>query len=171
VSHFSTALRGPSDRHGFGTAFTINRTTNAEPSVSPFLSNILVHVNGAELKDRTSSSGILEINSEKSGFEFTVIDGQHRVNGAYLALMITREKDPSAVVELPATVFINLDTIGQPPKKQAQIFIDVNYYQKRVDKSLVVDLFPTARSSVSFNDVERAQDIGRKLMLETGPLN
>jgi hypothetical protein len=23
VSHFSTALRGPSDRHGFGTAFTI----------------------------------------------------------------------------------------------------------------------------------------------------
>src|SRR5207249_3522381 len=36
---------------------------------------------------------------------------------------------------------------------------------------LVVDLFPTARGKRDpLDDKERAQDIGRKLMLETGPL-
>jgi hypothetical protein len=33
VSHFSTALRGPSDRHGFGTAFTVIAAVNGEPTV------------------------------------------------------------------------------------------------------------------------------------------
>jgi hypothetical protein len=56
-------------------------------------------------------------------------------------------------------------------KYQAGIFIDVNFYQKKVDRSLVADLFPTARGGRSaLNDKERAQDIGRRLMLETGPL-
>lgn len=47
----------------------------------------------------------------------------------------------------------------------------MNFNQKKVDRSLVVDLFPTARGkSDPLDDKERAQDIGRKLMLETGPL-
>jgi hypothetical protein len=73
--------------------------------------------------------------------------------------------------ELPAQVFLDLDKPENPPRFQAQIFIDVNYYQKKVDRSLVADLFPTTRSGCDpIDDKERAQDIGRKLMLERGPL-
>jgi hypothetical protein len=57
-----------------------------------------------------------------------------------------------------------------PPRRQAQIFIDVNFYQKKGDRSLVADLFPTARGRDPLTDKERAQDIGRRLMLEEGPL-
>ena len=47
----------------------------------------------------------------------------------------------------------------------------MNFYQKKVDRSLVADLFPTARGSrKSLDNKERAQDVGRKLMLERGPL-
>jgi len=99
-----------------------------------------------------------------------VIDGQHRINGAYLAICIRREKDIDARWEIPAEVFLDLDPADSPPRKQAQIFIDVNFYQKKVDRSLVADLFPTARGREAIDQKERAQDIGRKLMLETGPL-
>jgi hypothetical protein len=68
-------------------------------------------------------------------------------------------------------VFIDLDPADAPPVRQAQIFIDVNLYQKKVDRSLVADLFPLARGERQPLDVkDRAQDIGRKLMLEVGPL-
>ena len=73
--------------------------------------------------------------------------------------------------EIPAEIFIDLDELGEPPRHQAQIFIDVNFYQKKVDRSLVADLFPTARGKRGPLDYkERAQDLGRKLMLEIGPL-
>src|SRR5204863_7414429 len=73
--------------------------------------------------------------------------------------------------EIPAEIFIDLDKPNAPPRHQAQIFIDVNFYQKKVDRSLVADLFPTARGQrEALDDKERAQDLGRKLMLETGPL-
>jgi hypothetical protein len=50
---------------------------------------------------------------------------------------------------------------GEPPRHQAQIFIDVNFYQKKVDRSLVADLFPTARGPREpLDDKERAQDLG-----------
>jgi DGQHR domain-containing protein len=102
---------------------------------------------------------------------FTVIDGQHRVNGAYFALKILQEDEPHVNWDIAAEVFLNLDKPDTPPRKQAQIFIDVNFYQKKVDRSLVADLFPTTRAARDpENDRERAQDIGRRLMLETGPL-
>ncbi len=73
--------------------------------------------------------------------------------------------------DIPAEVFVDLDEAGGPPRHQAQIFIDVNFNQKKVDRSLVADLFPTARGSRSpLDNKERAQDLGRRLMLETGPL-
>ncbi|HZS45415.1 MAG TPA: DGQHR domain-containing protein [Blastocatellia bacterium] len=101
---------------------------------------------------------------------FSVIDGQHRINAAYLAVCILRENDPNAEWEIPAEIFLDLDKKGDAPRRQAQIFIDVNYNQKKVDRSLVADLFPTARGSDASTKPERAQDLGRKLMLETGPL-
>lgn len=101
----------------------------------------------------------------------SVIDGQHRINGAYFAVCILREELPNEEWQIPAEIFIDLDKRGEPPRHQAQIFIDVNFYQKKVDRSLVADLFPTARGPREpLDDKERAQDLGRKLMLEIGPL-
>jgi len=71
---------------------------------------------------------------------------------------------------MPAEIFLDLDPAGAKPRRQAQIFIDVNLHQKKVDRSLVADLFPTTRGDGPLDRKDRAQDIGRKLMLEVGPL-
>jgi len=144
-------------------------------SVYPTFSNVLLHVNGAELKksaklpkDRVAN---LVFDEKDTGFYLTVVDGQHRINGAYFALCIMRENEPQAEWDIPAEIFLDLDKLGAPPQHQAQIFIDVNFNQKKVDRSLVADLFPSARGGrASLDEKERAQDLGRKLMLEIGPL-
>lgn len=139
----------------------------------PFINNVLIHVNGATFDSNTSLFGTtaeIGLNASSKDFQLSVIDGQHRVNGAYFALMIKRKQNAQAKFEIPAEVFIDLDPIGSEPKRQAQIFIDVNLYQKKVDRSLVADLFPTTRGDGPLDRKDRAQDIGRKLMLEVGPL-
>lgn len=150
----------------------IKGTVKYAKSSFPFFSNVLVHVNGVSF-DETTPPGTAELGLDlnKENFYLTVIDGQHRVNGAYLALKIRQKTDPEAKFEVPTEVFIDLDAADAPPIHQAQIFIDVNLYQKKVDRSLVDDLFPLARGARQPLDrKDRAQDIGRKLMLETGPL-
>ena len=141
----------------------------------PTFSNVLLHVNGARLEDSPSAPGegianlLFDENDPK--LNFTVIDGQHRINGAYFAVCLLREQSPDAKWEIPTEIFMDLDKLGAPPRRQAQIFIDVNFYQKKVDRSLVADLFPTARGPREPLDYkERAQDLGRRLMLEIGPL-
>lgn len=141
----------------------------------PTFSNVLIHVNGAKIENvkiekETDAAAKLVFDANSKDLNFSVIDGQHRINGAYLALCIHRETDKKAKWEIPAEIFLDLDQANDPPRKQAQIFIDVNFYQKKVDRSLVSDLFPTARGREAIDQKERAQDIGRKLMLETGPL-
>ena len=139
----------------------------------PTFSNVLLHVNGAQLKrkgDAQDETGTLTLDENDPSLVFSVIDGQHRINGAYFAVKLRQERDPAAEWQIPAEVFLDLDAPNEV-RKQAQIFIDVNYNQKRVDRSLVADLYPTARAdrdALGFK--ERAQDIGRKLMLEAGPL-
>ena len=152
----------------------ISKVVGYERSVFPTFSNVLIHVNGAEIEllnlDEQGAAN-LKFNENDPNLNFSVIDGQHRINGAYLAICILRENEPEVKWEIPADIFLDLDPLGAPPTKQAQIFIDVNFYQKKVDRSLVADLFPTARGiRDSLDKKERAQDIGRKLMLETGPL-
>jgi DGQHR domain-containing protein len=141
----------------------------------PTFSNVLIHVNGAKIENvkigqDKEAAAKLVFDANSKNLNFSVIDGQHRINGAYLALCIYRETKKGAKWEIPAEIFLDLDQANEPPRKQAQIFIDVNFYQKKVDKSLVSDLFPTARGREAIDQKERAQDIGRKLMLETGPL-
>jgi len=151
----------------------VSRVIKFQRSEFPTFSNVLIHVNGAEIKELSETKGAAKLVFDETDkkLNFSVIDGQHRINGAYLAICIKREIDPTAKWEIPAEIFLDLDPLGSPPTKQAQIFIDVNFYQKKVDKSLVADLFPTARGTREAIDLkERAQDIGRKLMLETGPL-
>jgi DGQHR domain-containing protein len=137
-------------------------------------SNILVHINGAKIVkkkiDGEEGAGELIFDEDDPNLIFSVIDGQHRINGAYFAVKILQERDKKAKLELPVEAFLELDSPSQS-RVQAQIFIDVNFYQKKVDGSLVADLFPTARGPRGpLDNQERAQDIGRKLMLETGPL-
>jgi DGQHR domain-containing protein len=150
------------------------RVAKFQRSGYPTFSNVLLHINGAKLEPSAGLGegvGKLVFDANSSGLNFSVIDGQHRINGAYFAVCLLREDDASATWEIPSEIFIDLDKPGQPPKRQAQIFIDVNFYQKKVDRSLVADLFPTARDARgALDDKERAQDLGRKLMLETGPL-
>lgn len=139
----------------------------------PTFSNVLIHVNGAKIEPYGAErqAARLVFDEKDRTLNFSVIDGQHRINGAFFALKIRQETDSNTEWEIPAEVFLDLDTPGDPPRRQAQIFIDVNFYQKKVDRSLVADLFPTARGDRGPLDYkERAQDIGRKLMLETGPL-
>jgi len=155
----------------------VSKVIGFERSEYPTFSNVLLHVNGAEIKEINSASNKdngaanLIFDENNKDLRFSVIDGQHRINGAYLAIKILQEEKPDEKWEIPAEVFLDLDEVGAPPKNQAQIFIDVNFYQKKVDRSLVADLFPTARGERDpLDDKERAQDIGRKLMLEVGPL-
>jgi DNA-sulfur modification-associated len=153
----------------------VGRVVRFSPSIYPSFSNILVHVNGARLepagRGAKQEAKYLVFNAQSPHLRFTVIDGQHRVNGAYFALKILHEDRSRVTWDIAADVFLNLDDADAPPRKQAQIFIDVNFYQKKVDRSLVADLFPTTRAARDpENNRERAQDIGRRLMLETGPL-
>jgi DGQHR domain-containing protein len=149
----------------------ISRVVGFQRSEFPTFSNVLLHVNGAKVEPFQQEAAKLVFDEKERSLNFTVIDGQHRINGAFLALRILQETDPAAEWQIPAEVFLDLDSPGDPPRRQAQIFIDVNFYQKKVDRSLVADLFPTARGDRGPLDYkERAQDIGRKLMLETGPL-
>ena len=139
----------------------------------PIFSNILLHVNGAKLDPVVGKEGVAILSFDENDPEliFSVIDGQHRINGAYLAVCLIKKEIPDVKWEIPSEIFIDLDSKGEAPRKQAQIFIDVNFYQKKVDRSLVANLFPTARGSRGpLDNKERAQDLGRKLMLEVGPL-
>ncbi|MBN1505651.1 MAG: DGQHR domain-containing protein [Sedimentisphaerales bacterium] len=150
----------------------INRVIGFQRSEFPTFSNVLLHVNGATIEDtKEPGAANLIFDENDRNLNFSVIDGQHRINGAYFAVRLRQEENKDAQWEIPAEVFLDLDSTGDPPRKQAQIFIDVNFYQKKVDRSLVADLFPTARGTREpIDQKERAQDIGRKLMLETGPL-
>jgi DGQHR domain-containing protein len=144
----------------------------------PTFSNVLLHVNGAQISPKQDGSSAteattahLKFNELDPDLNFSVIDGQHRINGAYFAVRILGEERPNVKYKIPSEIFLDLDESGAPPRRQAQIFIDVNAYQKKVDRSLVADLFPTARGDRRpLDDKERAQDLGRKLMLEIGPL-
>jgi DGQHR domain-containing protein len=152
----------------------INKVIGFERSEFPTFSNVLLHVHGAKIEEieiREQKAAELIFDEADSDLNFSVIDGQHRINGAYFAIKLLQETDPSAEWQIPSEIFLDLDPPEKPPRRQAQIFIDVNFYQKKVDRSLVADLFPTARGPREALDrKERSQDVGRKLMLEKGPL-
>jgi hypothetical protein len=129
----------------------VQRVVGFQSSEYPTFSNVLLHVNGASVKplggSRLYEAATLLFDENDKALNFSVIDGQHRINGAFLALKILREENKEAIWEIPAEIFLDLDLPREAPRRQAQIFIDVNFNQKKVDKSLVADLFPTARSN------------------------
>jgi DGQHR domain-containing protein len=169
--YFSEIYKSTADEPGRQWPPQVPRVVKYQPSEFPTFSNVLLHVNGATLM-RTNDEEVAKLQFDESNqaLNFSVIDGQHRINGAYFAVSLLQESDANAEWEIPAEIFIDLDAPGAPPRHQAQIFIDVNFYQKKVDRSLVADLFPTARDREALDDKERAQDLGRRLMLDIGPL-
>jgi DGQHR domain-containing protein len=151
----------------------VPKVVGFQRSAYPTFSNVLLHVNGAEINPEDNEPAVAKLTFDERdpALRFSVIDGQHRINGAYLAVKILSGERKHVKWDVPAEIFLDLDKRDDPPRKQAQIFIDVNFYQKKVDRSLVADLFPTARGHKDpLDDKERAQDLGRKLMLEVGPL-
>lgn len=157
----------------------VSRVVGFERSEFPTFANVLLHVNGAPVVPLSNTqprgAARLMFDENDKHLRFSVIDGQHRINGAFLAVRILQDEKkaskPEPVWEIPAEIFIDLDARDEPPRRQAQIFIDVNFYQKKVDRSLVADLFPTARGPRGpLDNKERAQDLGRQLMLNIGPL-
>jgi DGQHR domain-containing protein len=155
----------------------VRSVTGFESSGYPVFSNVLVHINGAKVVRKTgdiAGAAFLSFDENSKELKLSVIDGQHRINGAYFALHLLRKRHPLLAQtgwEIPAEIFVDLDPVGAPPRRQAQVFIDVNFYQKKVDRSLVADLYPTTRSDrPALDEKERAEDIGRRLMLEQGPL-
>lgn len=172
VKYFEPIYEPEKDNLGRQWPPKVKRIIKPATSSYPTFSNVLIHINGASLSDEREQGKIAKLTFDinNKNLSFSVIDGQHRINGAYFALCLLKEKDPAVKWSIPAEIFLDLDKPGST-KYQAGIFIDVNFYQKKVDRSLVADLFPTSRGIRSpLNEKERAQDIGRRLMLETGPL-
>lgn len=76
------------------------RVIGFERSEYPTFSNILIHVNGARirpLQGQEDGAAKLVFDEKAPDLNFVVIDGQHRVNGAYFAVSILREKRPDAI--------------------------------------------------------------------------
>jgi hypothetical protein len=147
----------------------VPRVVGFERSEIPIFSNVLIHVNGAEMVPDAKNDGqtaILTFDQESENLNFSVIDGQHRINGAYLAVCVLRDEGNEEHWDIPAEIFLDLDKPGGPPRHQAQIFIDVNFNQKKVDRSLVADLFPTAQHSWRSEEEERCEK--RKRCAEVG---
>jgi hypothetical protein len=87
---------------------------NFDRSEYPLFSNVLIHVNGAKISPTKPVEGAgkgkaanLLFDENDSALNFNVIDGQHRINGAYFALCLKREmdKNQNLVWEIPAEVF------------------------------------------------------------------
>ena len=91
----------------------INRVVGYERSEFPTFSNVLLHVNDAQIEEikqeRQPTHLIFDENSPD--LNFSVIDGQHRINGAYFAVKIFQEEKPQTIWEIPAEIFIGLDDL------------------------------------------------------------
>ena len=75
----------------------------------PVFSNVLLHLNGATVKKLPDGAAKLTFKEDDADLNFSVIDGQHRINGAYFAVMLSREVDPTFKWEIPAEIFLDLD--------------------------------------------------------------
>jgi hypothetical protein len=50
----------------------------------------------------------LEFDERNPNLNFSVIDGQHRINGAYLAVSLLRQRGKDVSWEIPAEIFLDL---------------------------------------------------------------
>jgi DGQHR domain-containing protein len=140
-------------KQGYQRALLPNRTnviakfiddSNAIPT------NIVVAFDGAKL---TQGGKCIQI--DETGDAGWVIDGQHRLAGAYEA-----QKN----IELAVTAFLDLK-----PEDQVAQFVTINREAKRVPTSLYLDLLPNLRAlkkSESENAKERAVDLANNMKID-----
>ena len=98
--YFETFYAPKADEPGREWPPKLPNVARFQPSQFPTFSNVLLHVNGAKLQEiPTNLQGIIAnlIFDEKDpALNFSVIDGQHRINGAYFAICSLRENEPQA---------------------------------------------------------------------------
>ena len=123
----------------------LNRKTgipsHIESSDSPFINNLLINYKGEKpLKDcweeitkGQKRGGILTFDELSPGM-FHIIDGQHRLFG-YCPLVEDNPLTKYGEHELIVTIFDNLN-----PRQEAQVFIDVNKEQVKVDSNLTLEI-------------------------------
>ncbi len=75
----------------------VSKVIGFERSDYRVFSNVLVHVNGAQLKERPAKDkedGAADLIFDENDKElyFAVIDGQHRINGAFFAIKLLQEE-------------------------------------------------------------------------------
>ena len=94
---FKEFYSGKSKERGSEWPPKLPKVVGYQRSTYPTFSNVLLHVNGAKIKGlqggpvSNGDAAQLVFDANDSGLNFSVIDGQHRINGAYLAISILRE--------------------------------------------------------------------------------
>jgi len=85
----------------------VSKVIGFEPSEYPVFSSVLLHVNGAKLEPLKGGDDAAKLifDEDDAKLNFSVIDGQHRINGAFFALCILREKKSQAEWEIPCELF------------------------------------------------------------------
>jgi DGQHR domain-containing protein len=137
-------------RKGYQRALQPERATQIAKFIDsgqPIPTNIVVAFDHAKLRKKGR-----EIQIEETGDAGWVIDGQHRLAGAYEA---------ATDVQLAVTAFLNLTE-----EQQIAQFVIINKEAKRVPTSLYYDLLPDLKSlKKSDTDIarERAVDIANEM--------
>jgi hypothetical protein len=86
----------------------VPKVVGYEPSEYPIFSNVLIHVNGATVQvipNQPKGAANLVFDEAHQAVYFTVIDGQHRINGAFFALHILSGHKPGVRWENPRRGF------------------------------------------------------------------
>ena len=116
--------------------------------------NIVVAFDSAKL---TKDNKAIQIEENADGDAGWVIDGQHRLAGAYEA---------NKSIDLPVTAFLDLSE-----EDQITQFVTINREAKRVPTSLYLDLLPNIKN-LKKNDTEsskeRAVDLANQMKVDEG---
>ena len=73
-------------------------------------------MNGAKIEPLKGGAGHLVFDEDDKDLRFSVIDGQHRINGAYFAVCILRKKQSDVKWEFSLEIFIDLGQSWRAPK-------------------------------------------------------
>ena len=78
----------------------VSKVVGFPKSEFPTFSNVLLHVNNARIEELKihdeSGTAHLIFDENDSKLNFSVIDGQHRINGAFFAMKLLKEEQPTA---------------------------------------------------------------------------
>lgn len=106
--------------------------SNAALFPTPLVLGINLYENEESLIEYYNDTNELQFSDENT--KFTIIDGQHRLLG--IARYAEKYSQDISNIELPIMLFPDIDL-----QNATKLFIDINANQKKVNKSLVFDLY------------------------------